>query len=174
MADNANADEVPRTDSPTPDRQSTTTLNRNGRINFINAGSKVSNNKEIRDFSGETKDVEAIFTLVTKQVDKGVTFERFQETLKNYVLKSLENGEDMVPLVMNLKYPTTTFKSNHYLVDLTEEQLKSPIKVKMWELFIKYYLSQEWKLWGNVHKLYMIVLVQCTQSLRQTFKGDPK
>ena len=92
MANNTNAEEVPRTYAPTPARESTTTRHRTGRRNFRNAGSKVSNNREIRDFSGETKDVEAILTLVTKQVDKGVTFESFKGTLKNYVLKSLENG----------------------------------------------------------------------------------
>ena len=54
-------------------------------------------------FFRQKKDIEAILTLVTEQVDKGVTFERFQETLKNYVLKSLENGEDIVTLVMKLK-----------------------------------------------------------------------
>ena len=112
---------------------------------------------------GETKDVEAVLTLVTKKVEKGVTLERFQETLKNYVLKNLENGEDIVPLVTKLEDPTTTFEANHALIDLTEEQLMSTVKVKMWELRIKQYLSREWKLrgkstsytrsfWANVHK----------------------
>ena len=102
---------------------------------------------------GETKDIEAVLTLVTKQVEKGVTFERFQETLKNYVLKILENGEDIVSLVMKLEDPTTSFEANHAPVDLTEEQLLSPVKVKMWELCIKQFLRQECKFHGNVHKL---------------------
>ena len=45
--------------------------------------------------------------------------------MNNYVLKSLENGEDIVPLVMKLEDPTTTFKVNHVLVDLTEEEQKN-------------------------------------------------
>ena len=88
MAANNNAEEVPRTEAPTPNRESTTTRNRNSRRFFRNSG---SNNRQIRDFSGETKDIEAILTLVMDQVDKGVTFNRFQETLKNYVLKRLED-----------------------------------------------------------------------------------
>ena len=112
--------------------------------------------------------------LVTKKIQKGVTFERFQETLKKYVSKNLENGEDIVPLVMKLDDPTKTFEANHAPVDLMEEQLMSPLKVNLWELLIKHYLSREWKLRGNFHKLYAIVLGQCTKALRSTLKGDPE
>ena len=90
MAANAIAEELPRTDDPTPNRESTTTRNRTGRRNFRNAG---SNNRKIGDFSGEKKDIEAVLNPVTEQVDKVVTFERFQVKLKNYVFKSVENGE---------------------------------------------------------------------------------
>ena len=75
---------------------------------------------------------------------------------------------------MKLEDPTTTFQENNAPIDLTEEQLNIPVKVKMWELCIKNYLSRERKLRGNVHKLYAIVLGKCTQSLRSTLKGDPE
>ena len=66
----------PNTDNNSPRRPS--------RRNFRNAG---PGNRAIRDFAGETKEVEAVLTLVTEQVDKGVTFEIFQDRLRNYVLK---------------------------------------------------------------------------------------
>ena len=75
---------------------------------------------------------------------------------------------------MKLEDPTTTFEANHAFLELMEEQLMGPLKVKMWELLIKKYLSREWKLRGNVHKLYAIFLGQCTQALRSTLKGDPE
>ena len=52
---------------------------------------------------------------------------------------------------MKLEYPTTTFGENQAPGDLTEEELKIPVKVKMWELHIKQYLSREWKLRGKIH-----------------------
>ena len=106
MADNANAEEVPRTDYPNPKRESSTTRNMTVWWNFRNYHSK---NRKIRVFAGKKKYIEAVLTLVSEQVNKGVTFERFQETLKNYVSKNLENGEDIVTLVMKLKDHTPTF-----------------------------------------------------------------
>ena len=91
----------------------------------------------IKDFSVETKYIESVLTLVTEQADKGVTFERFPETLKNYVLKNLENGEDLVPIILKLEDPTTIFEDKHAPKDLMETELASPIKVKMWEIHIK-------------------------------------
>ena len=156
MAENVNAPEIPRAGTPPPN---TETNARRNRRNYRNAG---TNNRAIKDFAGETKDVEAVLTLVTEQVDKRVTFEQFQETLKNYVLKTLENGEDVVPLIMKLQDPTTAFEKNHAPKDLTQAELASPVKIKMWELRIKQYLSREWKLRGNIHKFYAAVLGQCT------------
>ena len=148
-----------------------TTRSRISRRKFRNAG---PSNRAVRDFSGETKEVEAVLTLVTEQVDKGVTFDIFQERLRNYVLKNLENGEDVIPVITKLEDPTTTFEENHAPGDLTEAELASPVKVKMWELRIKKFLSREWKLRGNLHKLYAVVLGQCTQALRSTLKGEPE
>ena len=171
MAVDNNTEGIPRSEAHAPNTETNTSRNRSSRRNFIKAG---PSSRAIRDFAGETKDVEAVLTLVTEQVDKGVMFERFQETLKNYVLKNLENGEDLVPLIMKLEDPTTIFEDKHAPNDLTETELASPVKVKMWELRIKQYLSREWKLRGKIHKLYAIVLGQCTQALRSTLKGNPE
>ena len=81
MAANDKNQNGPRTEGPPPSTE-TTTRNRTRQRNIRRTG---STHREIRDFSGETKDIEAVLTLVTEQVEKGVTFERFQETLKNYV-----------------------------------------------------------------------------------------
>ena len=75
---------------------------------------------------------------------------------------------------MKLEDPTTIFEDKHAPKDLRETQLARPVKVKMRELRIKQYLSREWKLRRNIHKLYAIVLGQCTQALRSTLKGDPE
>ena len=61
---------------------------------------------------------------------------------------------------MKLEDPTTVFEDKHAPKDLTETELASPVKVKMRELRIKQYLSREWKLRGNTHNFYAIVLGQ--------------
>lgn len=68
---------------------------------------------------------------------------------------------------MKLKDPTINLEANHAPIELTD------VKVMMWELFIKHYLSREWKLRGNIQKNYAIVLVQFTKPLRLTLKSDP-
>ena len=68
----------------------------------------------------------------------------------------------------------TGFETNHAPVHLTDVELVSPVKVKMWELCIKRYLDREFNLRGNLHKLYAVVLGQCTHALRSTLKGDPE
>ena len=75
---------------------------------------------------------------------------------------------------MKLEDPFTDFETNNAPVDLTEVELASPVRVKMWEICIKRYLDREWKLRGNLHKLYSVVLGQCTHALRSTLKGDPE
>lgn len=171
MAANNNTEGVPRAEARAPNTETNTLRNRSSRRNFRNAG---PSSRVIRDFSGETKDVETVLTLVTEKFYKGVTLDRFQETLKNYVPKNMENGEDLVPIITKLKDPTTIFEDNHAPKDLTETKLASPVKVKMWELRIKQYLNRERKLRGNIHKLYPIILGQCTQVLMSTLKGDPE
>ena len=106
---------TPRGEAQPPNTD--TNARRPSRRNFRNVG---PSNRSIRDFAGETKEVEAVLTLVTEQVDKGVTFEIFQERLRNYVLKSLKNGEDVISVIKNIEDPSATFEVNHAQGDLTE------------------------------------------------------
>ena len=58
---------------------------------------------EQKDFKGETPELNAVLRLITEILDQGVTFEKFQEVLKNYVLKNFHKAEDIVEMVTNLK-----------------------------------------------------------------------
>ena len=74
MAANNNTEGFPRAEACAPNTETNTSRNRSSWRNFRNAG---PSSRAIRYFAGKTKDVEAVLTLVTEQVDKGVTFERF-------------------------------------------------------------------------------------------------
>ena len=64
---------------------------------------------EQKYFKGETPELNSVLGLITERLDQGVTFEKFQDVLKNYVLKNFHKAEDIVEMVTNLKYPFTNF-----------------------------------------------------------------
>ena len=43
---------------------------------------------EKKYFKGETPELNAVLGLIIERLDQGVTFEKFQDVLKNYVLKN--------------------------------------------------------------------------------------
>ena len=64
---------------------------------------------EQKDFKVETPELNAVLGLITEKLDQGVTFEKFQDVLKNYVLKNLHKAAVIVEMVKNLKYPFPNF-----------------------------------------------------------------
>ena len=89
---------------------------------------------EQKDFKGETPELNAVLRLITEILDQGFTFEKFQDVLKNYVLKNFHKAEDIVEMVTNLKDPCTNFETKHMPKDLTTTEEGSKIKMKMWEI----------------------------------------
>jgi len=118
-----------------------------------------------REFTGETPELGAILGLLTERLDNGVQFDKFQNKIKNYVLKNFKKAEDIMELIVELKDPTIFFESKHILADLTDEDEAKPAKIKMWEIRLKKYLDRKETLSENMHRLYGIIIRQCTPSL---------
>ena len=79
----------------------TTTSNKSGNTYRGNRkGSSRRGNKsgtrglEQKDFKGETPELNAVLRLITEIMDQGFTFERFQDVLKNHVLKNFHKLAD--------------------------------------------------------------------------------
>jgi len=64
---------------------------------------------ENREFTGEMPELGAILGLLTKRLDNGVLFNKFQDKIKNYVLKNFKKAEDIMELIVELKDPTILF-----------------------------------------------------------------
>ena len=131
--------------------------------------------REVRsknDFKGETPELNAVLGLITERMDQCVTFEKFQDVLKNYVLKNFRKAEYIVEMVTNQKDPFPNFKTKHIPKDLTTTEEGSKIKIKLWELRVKKYMDREEVLTENANTLYGIVIGQCTPPLRSTIKHD--
>ena len=106
--------------TPTPtinESRSTYKGNRRGNSRRGNEGG--TRGLEQKEFKGETTELNAVLGLITERLDQGVTFEKFQDVLKNYVVKNFHKAEDIVEMVTNLKDPSTNFKTKHMPKDLT-------------------------------------------------------
>ena len=91
-----------------------------------------------KDFKGETPELNAILGLITKRLDQGITFEKFQDVQKNF-----RKAEDIVEVITDLNDPVTNFYTKHMPDDLTEKEEESKIKMKIWEMRVKQYMDQE-------------------------------
>ena len=116
--------------------------------------------------------VKAELGLITERLYQGVTFEKFQDVLKNYVLKNFHKAEDIVEMVRNLKDPFPNFETKNIPKDLKTIEEGSKINMKMWEMRVKKYMGGEEVLTENANKLYGMVVGQCTPPLRSTIKHD--
>ena len=85
--------------------------NRRGNSRRGNEGG--TRGSEQKDFKGETPELNAVLGLITERLDQGVTFEKFQDVLKNYVLKNLHKAEDIVEMVTHLNDPFPNFETKH-------------------------------------------------------------
>ena len=64
MVTNNNSERVPRIEARVPNTETNSTRNSTGRRNFRNTG---PSSRAIKKIAGETKDVEVVLTLITKQ-----------------------------------------------------------------------------------------------------------
>jgi hypothetical protein len=148
------------TETPAP--TSSNTRNRNARRPNRRNDSSIGEN---RDFAGETLEIDAVLGLKSERLNKGTSFEIFQEKLVNYVLKNLPKAEDVIILVSALQDPLSptadpsdSFESKYCPAEPDETDQKIPLKMKVWEMKIKRYLDCEDRLRENIKKIYGLVI----------------
>ena len=83
-----------------------------------------------------------VLGLITERLDQGVTFEKFQDVLNNYVLKNFHKSEDIVDMVIDLNDPLPHFETKHMPKELTKTEEESKMKMKMSEMRIKTYIDR--------------------------------
>ena len=101
--------------------------NRRGSLRRGNEGG--SRGSEQKDFKGETPELNAVLGIITESLDQGVTFEKFQEVLKKYVLNNFHKAEDIVKMVTNLKDLFLNFETKHMPKDLTTTEEGSKLNM---------------------------------------------
>ena len=82
-------------------------------------------------------ELNTVLVIITKIMNQVVTFEKFQDFLKNCSLKNFRKAEDIVEIITDLNDPGTNFDTKHMPGDLTKKQKESKIKMNMWEMRVK-------------------------------------
>ena len=123
-----NGNEIVKMLTPEPMTPATTnketgnTRRGNKRGNF-RRGNKVGLSwSEQNDFKGETLKLNAVLRIVTKRLEQRVTFDRFQDVLKNYVLKNSRKAEGIVEIITDMNDPVTNFEHKQMPDDITEKE----------------------------------------------------
>ena len=110
----APAPSTPASATPTPpNNESGNNYRGNRRGNSKRRNEGWTRGSEQKYFRGETPELTVVLWLITEILDQGVTFEKFQDVLKNYFLNNFHKAEDIVEMVTNLKNPFPNFETKH-------------------------------------------------------------
>ena len=90
---------------------------------------------------------------MSKRLNKGISFEKFQERFINFIHKNLPKEEDVVVLVLDIQDTLNGFKGKKCLTDPNGEDQKKSMRMKNWELKVKRYLNREENV--NENKKYL-------------------
>ena len=105
----APAPATPVSATPTPtnnESRNNRRVNQRGNLRRGNEGGM--SRPEQKDFSGETPELNAVLGLITERLYQGVTFDKFQDVLKNF-----HKSEDIVEMVTDLNDPSPNFETKH-------------------------------------------------------------
>ena len=98
----------------------------------IRRNNDVHSSTALRDFWGETTDLDAVLGLYTEKIDRSVNFEEFQDQLKNYALKTLKQAKDVVGMITNIVDLVSNFKTKNSPEDPFLKDQASMFKMKLW------------------------------------------
>ena len=73
---------------------------------------------------------------------KRVTWDKFWEKIKDFILENFINAEDILCVTTDLQEPSTDFKARQLLVYLTEDKEKILFKQKILEIKLKNTLTE--------------------------------
>ena len=121
----------------TTNKETGDTHKRNRKGNFGRRNKGGARWLEQNYFKGETTKLNAALGIINGRLDQGVTFEKFQDVLNNYVVNKFRMAEDIVEIITDLNDTVTNFDTKHMPDDLTEKEEESKVEIKIWEIQVK-------------------------------------
>ena len=114
---------TPAPATPTPTNNENGNKRRGNQRGSLRRGNEGETSRsEQKDFKGKTLKLNAVLGLITERLDQGVTFNKFQDVLKNYVLKKFHKAKDIVEMVTDLNDPFPNFENKHMPKKLTKTE----------------------------------------------------
>jgi len=109
---------------------------------------------------------------MSEKLNFRVTFDVFQERLKNYVLKSFNQAEDVIILITNLFDSNAEFEAQNKPDYLSTTKQENLMRMEQWKIRYKQFIIREEILQENITKIYGLIIGQCTPTLRSALKAD--
>jgi len=104
----------------------TATLSKAGRALAV----KIVLNSNERTWEGDTPDIGAVLGLRTEYLNKKTSFRVFMEKMEEYILRKLDNGGDVLPLVREQKDPRVSFEKKHLPKELSTEDKRAKLRLR--------------------------------------------
>ena len=125
-----------------------------------------------KDFKGADEEFGHVIGLPTesKLLKNGLVYSEYEASLLTYVQKNYIRGNDLRPLIKELKNPAPEVESKK---EAYPSEANPPVwKVKEWELKLKRHMDRMDQLEENTQKLYGLLTGQCTPGLLAEIKGE--
>ena len=133
-------------------------------------GSHYVHQSDDKDFLGSEPKVGAVLGLRMERITKKVTMEIFKDKLINYIGREMTRGDDIACIVKDGSDPKPNFDANYKPKDLTDEEEKKDLKVKIYLKDYDRYTKLEDEHKDNLKKLYSIIWGQCSDQLQSAIK----
>ena len=118
-------------------------------------------------FKGETEDMNGHVFQTTAERKNNQQFERTLEALQAYAFKNLDNANDIMPILRNLKDENIPEPE-----DISDEDAKSKLKQRVWEKSVDKYVDRVGKLTQNVATMYSVAWGQCSKQMQSRVQAS--
>ena len=88
----------------------------------------------------------------------------------NYAIEELNNAEDILVLIQDLKDPKTFFGANNEPKDITIDEKSSEVNEAILAARLRQYIKREARLSSNMNIIYGIIWVQWNPGLKSVLK----
>ena len=119
------------------------------------------------EFKGETDDMNGHVFQTTAERKNNKQFERTLEALQAYAFKNLDNANDIMPILGNLKDEDIPEPK-----DISDEDAKSKLKQRVWEKSVDKYVNRVGKLTQNVATIYSVAWGQCLKQMQSRMRAS--
>ena len=137
-----------------------------------NQGNNTSSvDEELKVWKGACENIGGVLGMTSEVIDAKVPFDTFRDKLENYVMRTFDNGSDVIGIITELKDPADDFEARYMPKDIDEEELKkSAVKRTIHDQRCKAYVLREDKMVAAKSKIFGLIWGQCSVGLQAVIR----